>query len=662
MATYQELRTRSQQVRDEQNIGGNTALRVGQLLMDIVKYFYDNDTAASEYLDQHFAKVNDETQQLNWQQSPIVLLQTMGADYDDGDPSALSQGENYFNGWGDYIMEADGHGGGINGEHPKADVLYVNLANDTLYRWNGASFDPITSGGDMGAVVSGDTLILSGSSSSPTVIVGNVGNNSLSCRAGNTATTSFSIRGRNLSGNIAIAVSDPTNWSVSPASISPVGGNVSTTQVVITYHPAPGTAPETQQQCTITITCDGITYGTISMNGTVADAPSIILSPSTLTLSTVENEPKTGVINVKGKALEGNITLAISGTGFTLSTNSVSKADAEMSSGVDVVVTFDGAANGSATITASSTNATNTTASVAGTLVSRKSEGDTFNVGMLTYTVLADTSTVSVKSNGATGDITVPSSVDDENGIAYTVTALTYEAFNGSPITSIVLPSSLTTAIGGSGGYSTYSHAFQNCRNLVSVNTGGLTSLRQEMFKNCSRLTSITINSVVSILTNALMGCPLTELLLPDSVTTLNNAWLGLSNSTLRKLQIGTSSSCAISSVWFNKLNALETLIVFKPTPPGWAGAFHQLQNGGGFARGFRNYQSGLTSDSASETFDTNGTGKLYVPAGSVSSYENADPIPYGQPNPWRYMKGDANLAGDSSGRIYEITDDILLS
>lgn len=145
MATYQELRTRSQQVRDEQNIGGNTALRVGQLLMDIVKFFYDNDAAASEYLQQHFAMVNDGTQLLNWQQSPIVILHTMGETYDEGDFSSLSQGENFFrNG---FIMEADGQGGGINGETPKANVLYVNLANDTLYTWNGSSFDAITSGG-----------------------------------------------------------------------------------------------------------------------------------------------------------------------------------------------------------------------------------------------------------------------------------------------------------------------------------------------------------------------------------------------------------------------------------------------------------------------------------------------------------------------------------
>ena len=36
MATYDELKNRAQEVRDEVNVGGNTALRVGQLLMDMV--------------------------------------------------------------------------------------------------------------------------------------------------------------------------------------------------------------------------------------------------------------------------------------------------------------------------------------------------------------------------------------------------------------------------------------------------------------------------------------------------------------------------------------------------------------------------------------------------------------------------------------------------
>ena len=211
MATYQELRTRSQQVRDEQNIGGNTALRVGQLLMDIVKYFYDTDMAASEYLEQHFAMVNDGTHLLNWQQSPIVILHTMGDDYDDGDFSALSQGENYYR--AGFIMEANGQGGGINGETPKANVLYVNLANDTLYTWNGASFDAITSGG--GGGISGDdiiknayysngnlVLIIETESGDKTVTI------PVTFDASNYVPTSRTVNGKALNNNITLSQSD----------------------------------------------------------------------------------------------------------------------------------------------------------------------------------------------------------------------------------------------------------------------------------------------------------------------------------------------------------------------------------------------------------------------------------------------------------------------
>ena len=211
MATYQELRTRSQQVRDEQNIGGNTALRVGQLLMDIVKYFNDNDTAASEYLQQHFAMVNDGTQLLNWQQSPIVILHTMGETYDDGDFSALSQGENYYR--AGFIMEANGQGGGINGETPKANVLYVNLANDTLYTWNGASFDAITSGG--GGSISGDDIIKNAYYSNGNLVLIIETENGdktvtipVTFDASNYVPTSRTVNGKALSNNITLSQSD----------------------------------------------------------------------------------------------------------------------------------------------------------------------------------------------------------------------------------------------------------------------------------------------------------------------------------------------------------------------------------------------------------------------------------------------------------------------
>ena len=221
--------------------------------------------------------------------------------------------------------------------------------------------------------VAGDAIVIN-SRSNPRVTVGSVGNDSLAAKAGNTATTSFYVSGRNLASAISIAVTgnDSANWEVSPTSISPgSNGKVGLTLVTITYKPAAGTTAGTSHSCNVVVSSGGTTFGTIAMQGTVVSAPSIVLAPATLNISTPQGTSGTATLNVKGAALEGDISLAISGTGFSLSTNSVSKADAESAAGADVTVTFDGTAAGNATITATTADGSGTataTASVVGTL------------------------------------------------------------------------------------------------------------------------------------------------------------------------------------------------------------------------------------------------------------------------------------------------------
>lgn len=356
-----------------------------------------------------------------------------------------------------------------------------------------------------------ETAIVFTSRNVPHVSVGDVGNNNVSCKAGNTATTSFYVSGRRLTSAIQIAVSDATNWSVSTASLMPTDGKVALTLVTITYHPASGTASGTTHNCNVVVSSGGTTFGTIAMTGTVAAAPSIALTMSSATITTTQDTPATATLNVKGAALEGDITLAISGTGFTLSTNSVAKADAESAAGADVTVTFDGSANGSATITATSTNATNATTAVSGVIPTPLAEGSYFNVpanngnGSLRYTVLAD-GNVSVKSNGGVSStvanpLVIPATVNDSDatgvfdssgtaisasGMIYNVTkiadtafidmggiqavvlnegltAIGYNAFKATGLTKIVLPSTLRTT-------DTYSRgAFYSCTSLVEV-------------------------------------------------------------------------------------------------------------------------------------------------------------------------------------------------
>ncbi len=386
-----------------------------------------------------------------------------------------------------------------------------------------------------------ETAIVFTSRNMPHVSVGEVGNHNVSCKAGSTATTSFYVSGRKLTSAIQIAVSDATNWSVSTASISPTNGKVALTLVTITYHPASGTASDTTHNCNVDVSSGNTTFGTIAMVGTVAAAPSITLTMSSATITTTQDTPATATLNVKGSALEGDITLAISGTGFTLSDNSVDKADAESAAGADVTVTFDGSAAGPATITATSTNATNATASVSGVIPTPLAEGSYFNVpanngnGSLKYTVLAN-GNVAVSGNtglSSTEDnpLVIPATVNDSDatgvynssgtaisasGLSYNVTEVVQSGFNNlnggygnvkairfseglktirktafkkCPFTELVFPRSLTSFDPGNA-----SNAFEECTSLRKITFLGSVTISSYAFYKCTSLEEVILN------------------------------------------------------------------------------------------------------------------------------------------------------------------------
>ena len=96
--------------------------------------------------------------------------------------------------------------------------------------------------------------------------------------------------------------------------------------------------------------------------------PRIKANPTTLTMNTIVGNPVTETINVKGYNLVGDVALSISGdNAFSLSTTSISMAQA--TNGVDVTVTYNPAAVGAheATITLTSTDAPDVTVKLNGT-------------------------------------------------------------------------------------------------------------------------------------------------------------------------------------------------------------------------------------------------------------------------------------------------------
>ena len=177
--------------------------------------------------------------------------------------------------------------------------------------------------------------------------------------------------------------------------------------------------------------------------------------------------------------------------------------------------------------------------------------------------------------------------------IPNSVTSIGKSAFSGcSGLTSVTIPNSVTS-IGN--------YAFYGCSGLTSVTIpNSVTSIGEDAFSGCSGLTSITIpNSVTSIEYDTFSGCSgLTSVTIPNSVTSIGEyAFSGCSG--LTSVTIGNSVT-SIGYHAFGGCYGLTSIYCKATTPP----------------------------TASNPTFEdvvlVNGT--LYIPNGSLNSYEAVDP------------------------------------
>lgn len=334
---------------------------------------------------------------------------------------------------------------------------------------------------ESGAVLmnmSGKTLVIS-RITDPIVLAGDLTRTELNAVAGGSSIPSvFFISGRNLESNIGIALSDSTNFTLSASSLTPVDGKVVTTMVSVTYTPASGAAADTTHNCNVVITYDGTTQKTMSLSGTVAASASVSLTPSSLTLKTVENGQTSGTIHVGALALSGDVTLELTGSGLSfaddesVTTKTIARADAE--DGIDVTIYYTaGASDVTGTLTASSTGVTSVTATINGVVAVPLAVGSYWLVnnpqgGKLKYVVTSATNMrVSVEGSGSVvstnaDPLIIPVSVNDSeatvydsggnvvssSGLDYAVTSVAdsgFQSAKGANIHTIVLPEGLTT-------------------------------------------------------------------------------------------------------------------------------------------------------------------------------------------------------------------------
>ncbi len=145
--------------------------------------------------------------------------------------------------------------------------------------------------------------------------------------------------------------------------------------------------------------------------------------------------------------------------------------------------------------------------------------GKTFTVGNIHYRITGE-NTVAVISNTETdtqhstysGEITIPNTVENDSN-SYTVTEISGIAFEGSSVTKVTVPNTVTK-IGR--------QAFYACGSLAEVVLQeGLEIIDDDAFVNCEQLATLTLPSTVIELGGSVFGncTALESLRIPAGVT-----------------------------------------------------------------------------------------------------------------------------------------------
>ena len=178
----------------------------------------------------------------------------------------------------------------------------------------------------------------------------NVGTNE-----GGGVSTTVTVSGNYLTEALTVSVSG-TGFSVSPASISAADANAGAT-VTVTYN---GTDPNATG--TLTISSNEVSVTVDLTASYVYHAPELTApaDESTVNVGTNTGSGVSKTINVKGNYLTQDLTVSVSGTGFSISRD-VTVTAAEANAGQDIIVTYNGTnenATGTLTISSSEVSAT----------------------------------------------------------------------------------------------------------------------------------------------------------------------------------------------------------------------------------------------------------------------------------------------------------------
>lgn len=138
-------------------------------------------------------------------------------------------------------------------------------------------------------------------------------------------------------------------------------------------------------------------------------------------------------------------------------------------------------------------------------------QAEDIKVGNIKYTVNTDNTVALTDAKKAAGAFVVPEEVENKKGQKFIVTSIGKEAFKGSDIVSIAIPSTVTSISEAS---------FKECKNLIRITLPlTITEIPIQAFNKCESLVSYSIPGVKIIGKEAFKECKsLKEIIIPANV------------------------------------------------------------------------------------------------------------------------------------------------
>lgn len=129
--------------------------------------------------------------------------------------------------------------------------------------------------------------------------------------AGGTYTKTFTVTGTNLEGNITLAKSGSSSFTIDITSVTKATAEGNGATITVTFKPTAYTTAD--YTGTVTLTSSNATAVTVNLTGKgIYTAPSIAASPTSLSFTGNSGQTYTKTVTVTGSNLQGNITAAIS--------------------------------------------------------------------------------------------------------------------------------------------------------------------------------------------------------------------------------------------------------------------------------------------------------------------------------------------------------------